>query len=437
MLSRIRRLTRPWDTADGGFTLVEVMMSAVVLAILAAAAAGILIRTIGLTAEGRMRSQGANLAEREKEVSLGQGYDALLPGTTSKAIAVDGQEFTVIRTVSLLPGTSTANSCSAPDGARLAYKKISVSVSWPTMPASTRPVQSDTVLAVPVGQVNGTLGAVSVPVVDRDAVGLAGISVTLSPGGQTATSDRDGCAVFSNLTPGAYTAFVNTSGYVGTDNAQAVTVTGATVTAGRLAKTSSLLYDRAATMNLSWDPPAGGYSIPVSGHGVLVERSLLAQSSFEPYCSTVITTGCLANSGTITPAFPWAGAGYGLSAGRCAPATGGKVAFSPSPGSTTTVNLPVGGVTANVKRTGAPYLAGVTTITLERAADAATCTGGDSLVVAQGISLTDDQSLKVQVPYGDWTLKITSTKSNGNAYSDTQNFTVSSTSRTTDAEVKL
>lgn len=437
MLRRIRRLIRPWATADDGVSLVEVMMSAVVLAIVAAAAAGILIRTLGLSAESRMRSTAANLAEREKEVSLGQGYDALPPGTTNRAMSVDGQAFTITRTISLLPGTSNANSCSAPDGARLAYKKISVGVTWPTMGSAVRPVQSDTILAVPVGQVNGTLGAVSVPVVDRNATGVAGITVTLSPGGTTATTDRDGCAVFSNLTPGSYTASVNTSGYVGTSNSQTVSVSGATVAAGRLAKTSNLMYDRAATMNLRWTPPAGGYGLPVAGHGVLVERTLLGQTAYSPYCTTTLTTGCLNGAGTVTPAFPWAGAGYGLSAGKCAPATGGKVSFSPAPGSTTNVDLPVGGVTATIKRTAAIYLPTATTITLERAADAATCTGGDSLVVAQGVTLVTDQTYKVQVPYGDWTLKVTSTRSNGSAYTDTKTFTVSSSSRTTDAEAKL
>lgn len=437
MLSRIRRLTRPWrDTAEGGFTMVEVMMSAVVLAIVAAAAAGILIRTIGLTAEGRMRSQGANLAEREKEVSLGQGYDALPPGTSSKTMSVDGQSFTVTRTISLLPGTSTANSCSAPDGSRLAYKKISIGVTWPTMPATVRAVQSDTVLAVPVGQVNGTLGAVSVPVVDRNAVGVPGISVTLSPGGTTAVTDKDGCAVFSNLAPGSYSALVDTSGYVGTDNVQAQTVTGATVAAGRLAKTSNLLYDKAATLNLRWSAPSG-YTLPATGHGVLVERSLLGQSAFAPYCTTAVTTACLDSNGTVTPAFPWAGAGYGLSAGRCAPDTGGKVAFSPTPGATATVDLPVGGVRAQVRRGVTSLISGSLTVTLERAADGATCTGGDSLVVAQGSTLSADQTYDVQVPFGTWKLRATAESTAGTTIVQEQSFTVSSTTPTTTAEVTL
>ena len=207
-------------------------------------------------------------------------------------MAVDGQTFTVTRTVSLLPGTSNANSCSAPDGARLAYKKISVGVTWPTMPASVQPVQSDTVLAVPVGQVNGTLGAVSVPVVDRNSVGVQGITVTAQPRSvMTAVSDKDGCAVFSNLAPGAYTASSTPSATSAPTTCRRSHVAGATVTAGRLAKTSNLLYDRAATLNLRWSPPGGGYALPVSGHGVLVERSLLGQSAFTPYCSASVPTG--------------------------------------------------------------------------------------------------------------------------------------------------
>lgn len=436
MLRRIRRHTRPWATADDGVTLVEVMMSAVVLAIVAASVAGILIRTLGLTAESRMRSAAANLAEREKEVSLGQGYDALPPGTTTQDVSVDGQKFVVARTISLLPGTSNANSCSAPDGARLAYKKISVAVTWPTMGSGVRPVQSDTVLAVPVGQVNGTLGAISVPVVDRNAVGVAGISVSLAPGGLSAVSDRDGCAVFSNLAPGTYTAAVNTSGYVGTANTQAVTLPGTTVVAGRLAKTSNLMYDRAATMNLSWSAPAGGYALPVTGHGALVERTLLGQKAFSPYCTATVTTGCLNGAGTITPAFPWAGAGYGLSAGRCAPTTDSKVAFSPTPGSTSNVSLPVGGVTAQVQKGALSLATGSTSVTLERAADA-TCPGGDSLVVAQNLTLSSNQTYKVQVPYGTWVLRATSTTVAGLPVVREQTFTVSGSSRTTNAQVTL
>ncbi len=436
MLRRIRRHTRPWATADDGVTLVEVVMSAVVLAIVAAAAAGILIRTLGMTADSRMRSAAANIAEREKEVSLGLGYDALPPGTTTTNVNLDTQKFVVTRTISLLPGTSSVNSCSAPDGARLAYKKISVAVTWPTMAAGTKPVQNDTVLAVPVGLVHGTLGAVSVPVVDRNAVGVAGITVTLNPGSLTAVSDRDGCAVFSNLSPGTYTASVNTAGYVGTANTQAVTMPGTTVVPGRLAKTANLMYDRAATLNLRWDPPGGGYGLPVTGHGALVERTLLGQTTFAPYCSATVTTGCLNSSGTITPAFPWAGAGYGLSAGRCLPATGSKVAFSPTPGTSSNVSLPVGGVTAQVQKGSLSLATGSTTVTLERAADA-TCTGGDSLVVAQNLTLTSNQTYKVQVPYGTWVLRATSTTLLGVPVVQEQTFTVSSSSRTANAQVTL
>lgn len=322
MLSALRRRHgRELAGNEDGFTIVEVLASLVVLALVAAAAGGVLIRTLALTGEGRMRATAANLAEREKEVSLGLGYDALLPGTVATPLSVNGDAFTVTRTISLLPGTSTTSSCSAPDGARLAYKKISVLVTWPRM-GSVTPVQSDTVLAVPIGQVNGNLGAFAVPVVDRNSVALQGINVTLSPTGATAVSDKNGCAVFTSLAPGTYSASVDTIGYVGITNAQSVSTTAATVVAGRIAKPASLMYDQASALTMAWSPPGGGYQLPISGHGVQVERSLLGQTVFNPYCSPVVTSGCLLPSGAMSPVFPWAGAGYGLSAGRCLPASG-------------------------------------------------------------------------------------------------------------------
>ena len=191
-------------------------------------------------------------------------------------------------------------------------------------------------------------------------------------------SDKNGCAVFTSLAPGTYSASVDTIGYVGITNAQSVSTTAATVVAGRIAKPASLLYDQASALTMAWSPPGGGYQLPISGHGVQVERSLLGQTVFNPYCSPVVTSGCLLPSGAMSPVFPWAGAGYGLSAGRCLPASGGKVSVSPNPGGTTPVNLPVGGVEPQGEEVRWAAPVSTATVTLERAADAL-CSGGDSL----------------------------------------------------------
>ncbi len=410
--------------SDDGFTLTEVMVSLVVLSLLAAAAATLMIRSLGLTADARLRASAASLAEREKEVALGSGYDNLPPGTIpARVVSVNGDTFSVTRTVSLAPGTTTANSCTAPDGARLAYKKITVQVTWPDM-GSTKPVVNDTVLAVPVGQVNSNLGAVSVPVQDRLTNPLTGVTVTLSNGKQ-AVSDAFGCAVFTDINPGGYTASVSQAGYIGTNNNQLVTTGLASVVSGRIARTDPIMYDRAATIRSSWSPPSSSYALPLDGQGVLVETAPLTSTSFRAYCTTLTTSGCLpttAGVATQNPVFPWSGAGYGMSAGRCAPVAGSKIQVAPSPNSTENVSLPVGGVTVGVKRSGSTALSNAT-VTLVRAADG-TCTGGDTLTVYRGsIAARTTITTPVAVPYGTWNVRVSS----GTTTVNTATFVVSPT----------
>ena len=247
----------------------------------------------------------------------------------------------------------------------------------------THPVRNDTLLAVPVGQVNSNRGAVAVQVTDRDSQPLRGITVALSPSAANAVTDEFGCAVFTEVTPGGYTATVDQAGHVGVDDAQRATTPSVTVLPGRVAQAGTVLYDRAATVRIRWDAP-GGYTAPGSGQRALVDRSMLTRKDVVDAADTLTV-------------FPWSGSGLGVSAGVCTPAPGAQVQVATTPGQTSDAVLPVGGV--NIDTSAHP---GPVSITLTRDPDA-DCTAGDQLVVATAAT---QNVHAVQVPYGSWQVTV-------------------------------
>ena len=74
---------------------------------------------------------------------------------------------------------------------------------------------SQTLLTPPAGSGDPNDGHILVQAFDRDALPLAGQTVSLTgPESASQTTTSDGCAFFAYLDPGTYTASLSTTGYV-------------------------------------------------------------------------------------------------------------------------------------------------------------------------------------------------------------------------------
>jgi prepilin-type N-terminal cleavage/methylation domain-containing protein len=387
---------------DAGFTLAEVLVAMSVFTVLVTVVLGLVVRTAGVAASNDRRGVAANLADRQLESARSQRAVDIVDGLTTRTETVGGVAYTVKQTASYVASGSTTSVCSG-TGSSLAYKLVTVSVTWPDM-GRVKPVRIDTLRAVGIG-VDGldtATGSVAVSVVGADGAPVSGTLVTLTPGGSTRTTGEDGCAVFTSLAAGTYTASASTAGSVGTANTQTASVTSLGVTAGALAR-GTLLYDVARTLDLTLSGTAG-YTAPAGIRAVL-RNSYLAEAPY-PTC-TGTPQGCVtALPGQARYLFP---AVYDVWAGTCSDAkaaAGAVTTVDLGPTSTTTTAaLRTGSALVDVRSLLGVSLAG-RTVTATHAAEPTglgqRCVGGETYT----LPVTAAGGVGVLLPAGAWTFTV-------------------------------
>ncbi|WP_158221216.1 prepilin-type N-terminal cleavage/methylation domain-containing protein [Kineosporia sp. R_H_3] len=391
------------DRPDGGFTLAEVLVAMSVFSILVTVALGLVLRTTGLLASNDRRVVAANLADRQIESARSQRAVDIPDGLTTRTETVGGVTYTVKQTATYVPSDATSSVCTA-SAAGLAYKLVTVTVTWPGM-GRVKAVRADTLKAVGIGTdgLDTASGSVAVSVVGASGAAVSDVVVTLSPGGATTTTGEDGCAVFTSLAPGAYTAAVDTGGYVGTTNAQASTLTSLGVSAGTIAR-GTLLYDTARSAQLVLTGPTG-FTAPAGVRTVL--RSSYVSETVYPVC-TGAAVGCVtALPGTAEHLFPTV---YDVWAGTCADVktVSGAVTtvdLAPAASDGTTVQVRTGSVLVDVRSLLGTSLTG-RVVTATHAADAAglgqRCTTGETFT----LPATTAGGVGVLLPAGTWTFTV-------------------------------
>ena len=232
-----RRLAEPSD--DAGFTLIEVMVALMVFAI---ASTGLIAGSIAITritGDSRARQVATQLAAKE----LDQARTAANPRNVLARTYTDSttdptHTFTIVRTVASVTAAGADTACG--DNANFAYRRVSVTVSWPGQLSTTQAVRSDSILAPAAPSTDAGTGAISVRVIGSDGTPRSGVGVTVAPvpggGGEVLTSqpastDSDGCTYADRVVPGTYTIKLSKTDYI--DTTQAVTPSSTTtVTAG-------------------------------------------------------------------------------------------------------------------------------------------------------------------------------------------------------------
>lgn len=336
-MSRLRRRLR----AESGFTLIEVLVSALLVAFIATAAAKALVTTSHTSADQRLRSQADGLATQDQERLRGLADQQLESLSQSRNSTVDGTTFTV-QSVATYLDTSGQTSCSS---TAAAYFKIASTVTWsegfnPT-PAS---INEESILSRPV------TGDLLTQVTDQTGAALSGVTISpTGPSTQTASTDGKGCVMFAGLTPGLYTVNVSYPGYVDPNGNSAPSGTATVTTTGtaqpnngafRLGQAGSIVgtfetaYPTAGPLNgqadgISWLGNLG--SISMTG-GFQTAPTNDPSSPGPGY-----TTASLFPFASATPPVSYTG-NYSVWAGRCADQAPppGTDQFTVSPGSLNT-----------------------------------------------------------------------------------------------------
>ena len=393
---------------DEGFSLIEVVVSMVIFAVLSTAVAGLLIRTMQTTAQGSQRQVAANLADSQKEYLLGIPWAQVVSSSLQRT--VNGAKYTVSSDVSFIPD-SGGNACASVSGSSLT-KAINVTVTWPAM-GGVVPVRTDTVRPIPMAETGNAKGAVAWQLKDAAGVGLAGVTATLTNASAatvaTTTSDADGCVFFSDLDAGGYGLVVDQDGYVSTNNLQQFT-TNVTVALGQLAVAPETRYSRAGTVKLAFPAPNAQYTVPAGVGALLSPVDGVGSAQTRPTCASGQTpdlVSCTATDGTAGRLYPKAYVAY---AGTCLPTSGGTSVTPVVTGSVPTTTVPLGAAYLKVPNTvGGVVVGTVGTSTVKLTAIHAATSSCPNQTVELAAAVTPSSSTVVRyaLPVGDWTIRVT------------------------------
>lgn len=327
--------------SERGDTLVEIMLGAILVALVAGATLTGYAQVAHMTSTQRHRVEADALAEldqaRLRTLTITQL--AGVQGNRSVSESVDGTSYTIASKSQYVSGTNAAMSCTTgPTTTTADEVEITSTVTWSPGNDSRLPVIIHGLVTPAEG------GSMVITAVDQNGVGLAGVTAT--PAGPTTVSplatDSNGCAIFGGLAGGSYTVGFADPGYVdvnGNANPSQTKTVIPTETAGPV----NVQMGQAATINATFSTTYGGSTVAATADQILATQNLMTPA-FRVFGtrSTLTSNTFSASVTTAATIFPFTSA-YLVFAGGCAdpltPASAKKSVIA-TPGGTFPVTLP-------------------------------------------------------------------------------------------------
>lgn len=407
-------------TNEDGFSLIEVIVSMVVLAILSSAVVLVLGQSMQASRTSKQRVVAANVVAAQMDLIRDKPVASLPVGvTTLPTVTVDGINYSIVQTVRWVPGPDAATDSCSGTGTSL-YKTVQLVATWPNM-SGAQPVRSDTVLTPDLGDVGSNSITIPIRVRDRNNNPEPGVAVQLAGGSVTTSqiTDSYGCVLFGNVPAGTYTATTTSSGTPTSVNWQGNTtntLTGlGTSVGGTWLPTTEFQWDTAAALTLTPTAPDNQHPVPAGVGATIANTSLTT-----PGRLALPTTGSSVVDSTL---FPFT-SGYQAWAGTCAdsdPQSNNGTRAAPAttnPGGTGSVALTTRAV--NVTVTGNLPASGSYSVQAYHPADS----GCSAQTLPLGAVSNTARTLGAGMPYGTWYFLVTV----GNRYNfSTQQVTANGT----------
>ena len=209
---------------QAGFTIIEVLVAAVILALVAAGSAVALVGAVGTSGIQRNSSAAEALAQQDESKLRGYTISQLANlNQTLSPMTLDGTQYTVHESASFVSDASGTPSCSNPSAD---YLETTSSVTWAGMPSSLNPVTVTGLITPTYGEISSSSGVLAVQVQDAGGNPIVGMPVSVSgPGSASGVTASNGCILFGDLPVGnTYTVSVTptTGTYVDNSTGQAV-----------------------------------------------------------------------------------------------------------------------------------------------------------------------------------------------------------------------
>jgi Tfp pilus assembly protein PilV len=208
---RVKWTSRRLRDSQSGFALVEIVVSALVLAIVAGGALTALQASGRTGAEERHRAHAHAVASDDQARLRSMTISALIGLDEMRTVTVDGTRYTVESKGQFVNDTGT-DTCVA-GTATVDYTRITSMVSWPSLDGEP-PVVVESIVAPPSGSIPGR-GALQVEAIDAQGAGIPGLGLSGTGAGSfSGTTGATGCARFRSLPAGDYTLTLSATGVV-------------------------------------------------------------------------------------------------------------------------------------------------------------------------------------------------------------------------------
>ncbi|MDA0166446.1 carboxypeptidase-like regulatory domain-containing protein [Solirubrobacter ginsenosidimutans] len=238
---------------QAGYALIEVIVSAAVLALLALAVLSGIDGASLSTAREKARAVAGSLAEQDQERLRSYRFDALATVPQANPVTIDNVTYSIKSEASWITDDANAvPACGTAAQKQAEYLRIVSTVTSTIVGSRIAPVRIESMVAPSVvyGQDHGTL---AVRVVDRAGVGVPSMTVNAKADDGTpltpAVTNGQGCALFRSIPVGAYTVGVNTSGWISKAGNQLLETT--TTVNPNYINNVSLTYDRKVNMKIT------------------------------------------------------------------------------------------------------------------------------------------------------------------------------------------
>lgn len=305
LASRHRRTPSLRD--ESGFGLIEVLVSALLMVLVAS---GVYLGLDGASATSginKRRSASSELAQQDQDRMRSMTVNALSNYRESRTVRVNAIDYTIDSHASWVTDSTGSASCTS-GATGVNYLAISSSVTWPDM--TVPPVTVESIVAPPVGSFSSDQGSIAVQVRDRNGAGVPGVSVSLSGArNYTDVTNAQGCVLWGYLLVGNYDVGVSKAGYVDPQGVQQPSKPVGVV--GAATNTLAFDYDLGGRIQANYQTWSGSAFVPANG------TEFTAVSSYLTVPLAPFGDGAPHASFTSSLMFPFTSP-YGVYAGNCA-----------------------------------------------------------------------------------------------------------------------
>jgi type II secretory pathway pseudopilin PulG len=198
------RLSRRLRQNEGGFALIEVIVSALIVVTTTAGVVHTLTATGHASAEERHRSQAYAVAQEDQARLRSMRISDLQQGSTARTVTLNGSPYTVTSTATYVNNKTGATSCGTEGSAD--YVRIGTQVTWPSRRENVTPVLLESIDSPVSGSTDPTSGGFAISIRNGEHNGLAGFGIKgAGPTPFSGSTNAEGCALFGGLPAGTYT----------------------------------------------------------------------------------------------------------------------------------------------------------------------------------------------------------------------------------------